>query len=77
MAIVFWDFDGTLVHSNPLWSNTVYYALKQAGCNPMPQFSDVKNCMAFGFTWHTPDEDYSRLTGSKWWNFMIDKICND
>lgn len=77
MAIVFWDFDGTLVHSNPLWSNTVYNALKSVDCNTSVEFSDIRKCMATGFTWHTPDHDYSGITGSKWWDFMINKICSD
>ena len=26
--VIFWDFDGTLVHSEYLWSSNVYEALK-------------------------------------------------
>lgn len=77
MAVVFWDFDGTLVHSNPLWSNTVYNALRSVDGNTMVAFGDIRKCMATGFTWHTPDKDYSKMTGSKWWDFMIDKIRRD
>lgn len=33
MKILFWDFDGTLVHSGPLWSNNVYAALKTVDAN--------------------------------------------
>lgn len=77
MAVVFWDFDGTLVHSNPLWSNTVYKALRSVDSNTLVEFSDIRKCMAKGFTWHTPDNDYSKITGDKWWGFMIDKVRRD
>lgn len=33
MAIIFWDFDGTLAYSNHLWSTTVYNSLKEAAPN--------------------------------------------
>lgn len=77
MITVFWDFDGTLVHSNSLWSNSVYSALREFDCNTTVRFSDIRKCMAFGFTWHTPNEDYSNMIYSKWWDFMVKKIRND
>ncbi len=77
MAIVFWDFDGTLVYSNPLWSNSVYTALKETDPQTTVLFSDIRKRMACGFTWHTPDEDYSDVVNDKWWNFMNNKFYND
>ncbi len=77
MAVVFWDFDGTLVRSNPLWSKSVYSALKETDKNTKIQFNDIRKCMAVGFTWHTPNEDYSRLTDDKWWDFMQKKFTKD
>ncbi|MDD6604014.1 MAG: hypothetical protein PUE73_06785 [Eubacteriales bacterium] len=77
MAIIFWDFDGTLVYSNPLWSTTVFNSLKEAAPNTDVKFTDIRKCMATGFTWHTPDEDYSNLIGDKWWEFMNRKISDD
>lgn len=77
MSVIFWDFDGTIVHSNPLWSNSVYNALKSADINTAVEFSDIRKCMQIGFTWHTPDKDFSKLTGDKWWEFMNTKFYND
>lgn len=77
MAIIFWDFDGTLVYSNPLWSTTVFNSLKEVTPNTDVKFTDIRKCMATGFTWHTPDEDYSNLIGDKWWEFMNRKISDD
>lgn len=77
MAVIFWDFDGTLVYSNPLWSTTVFNSLKEVAPNSDVEFTDIRKCMATGFTWHTADEDYSDLIGDKWWEFMNRKIAND
>ncbi len=77
MSVIFWDFDGTIVHSNPLWSNSVYNALKSADINTAVEFIDIRKCMQIGFTWHTPDKDFSQLTGDKWWEFMNTKFYND
>lgn len=77
MAIIFWDFDGTLAYSNPLWSNTVYNSLKEVAPNSNVEFNEIRKCMAKGFTWHTADEDYSDLIGDKWWAFMTNKIADD
>lgn len=69
-TVAFWDFDGTLVHSGPLWSSSVYKALKETDPNTQVLFADVRKHMAYGFTWHTPDKDRRSLIGDKWWNFM-------
>ena len=70
MSVIFWDFDGTLVYSQSLWSNSVYKALKEIDNYSQVKFEDIKKCMAYGFTWHTPENDYSNITGEKWWDFM-------
>lgn len=70
MKVIFWDFDGTLVHSNPLWSGSVYNALKQVCPDTKVEFTDIRKHMAHGFTWHTPNEDYSSIIGDKWWEHM-------
>lgn len=77
MAIIFWDFDGTLVYSNPLWSTTVFNSLKEVDPNTDVEFTDIRKCMATGFTWHTADKDYSDLICDKWWEFINSKIAND
>ena len=75
--VLFWDFDGTLVNSNPLWSNSVYQAIKMVDCNVSVSFDDVRKCMANGFTWHMPDEDFSFLIDDKWWEYMNRKFFDD
>lgn len=74
MSVIFWDFDGTLVKSNPLWSGSVFTALREtcAGQNNSlnVKFEDIRRYMAFGFTWHTPQNDYTAFKNEKWWEFM-------
>ncbi len=70
MAIICWDFDGTLAYSESLWSKNVYKSI----CDNFPEntitFADIKKCMSTGFTWHTPNADFTDFTGDKWWDYM-------
>lgn len=77
MAIIFWDFDGTLVYSNSLWSTTVFNSLKQVTPTNEITFSEIRKCMAKGFTWHTPNENYKDLIGNQWWEYINNKITLD
>ncbi len=70
MKIICWDFDGTLVYSEHLWSSSVFRALNETVTNHNVAFNDIRSCMMRGFTWQTPYEDYSTMTGEKWWDFM-------
>ncbi len=75
MAVLCWDFDGTLVLSHHLWSNSVRKALDETVPDNKIRFTDIRKCMATGFTWHTPFEDYSNMLGEDWWAFMENHIC--
>lgn len=70
MKVIFWDFDGTITYSNPLWSSSVLKALLSVHPDSKVTLEAVRKHMAYGFTWHTPDNDYSSLTGDRWWEFM-------
>ena len=76
MKVICWDFDGTLVYSEHLWSSSVFRALNETVLAHNITFTDIRSCMATGFTWHTPYEDYSNMTGEKWWIFMNRHIYN-
>jgi len=77
IAIIFWDFDGTLAYSNHLWSTTVYNSLKEAAPNSKIEFPQIRKCMANGFTWHTPNKNHRDLIGNQWWEYMNNKIALD
>lgn len=70
MSIVYWDFDGTLVRSDSLWSISVFKALCETCGNHDVSFGDIRRCMATGFTWHTPQNDYTAYKNDKWWELM-------
>lgn len=44
MMVFFWDFDGTLVKSNSLWSKSVYRALKSTADSSVT-IEEIKACM--------------------------------
>ena len=68
---LFWDFDGTLVHSQVLWSGAVHRALRQCCPDTAVTLEQIRGPMRFGFTWHTPEEDYTACTGPAWWARMF------
>lgn len=70
MSVIFWDFDGTLVYSNSLWSRSIYAVLQETDPGTQVEYEELRAHMRYGFTWHTPERDYSRMTGDKWWDFM-------
>lgn len=68
--VLYWDFDGTLVHSEHLWSRSVFQALKAVVPNTPLSVSDIYPHMAHGFPWHTPEQDNTKLVGERWWAYM-------
>lgn len=74
MSIIYWDFDGTLVWSEHLWSSSVFKALNETNDKNGVLFTDIRKCMATGFTWHTPDNDYTAFKNERWWDFMNEHI---
>ena len=68
---LFWDFDGTLIHSNESFLNALDYALNMFQYN-----IGTKNIKAFLHSvcsWYKPEISYEEAIGSKWW----DSLFND
>ncbi len=75
---LFWDFDGTLVHSPHLWSASLLHAIKDAWPGCSITLADVRPHLRSGFPWLTPDQDHSRMTGDAWWETMyshFERVC--
>lgn len=66
---IFWDFDGTLVYSESLWSNCLHAALCEAGLN-IP-FEKVRGHLRSGYSWHSPEKSYPNRTGDLWWEDLF------
>ncbi|MBQ8228184.1 MAG: HAD-IA family hydrolase [Clostridia bacterium] len=70
MAILCWDFDGTIALSHHLWSSSVKKAIDLVVPDNNINFLDIRKCMETGFSWHTPETAYPERTGDKWWKRM-------
>jgi putative hydrolase of the HAD superfamily len=72
MKTLFWDFHGTLIRAEKLWSKSLYQAIKH--CWPdcgitLEQLS--ANQHPGTFPWDDPERDYRHLTDpDKWWQAM-------
>lgn len=67
MAILCWDFDGTLALSHHLWSNSVKRAIDIVDPSNQVPFLGIRECMETGFSWQSPHIDYVESSGSDWW----------
>ncbi len=72
--VVFWDFDGTLVRQQSLWSASVLRVLLRSrpGCGV--RLEEVRPLMHTGFPWHTPDQEDTRWVGPAFWTHMTVKF---
>lgn len=69
--VIFWDFDGTLSHSNKRFASALYESLL---C--VVDFADkaaAYRFMAEAYPWKTPFEDHTKQTGGLWWEAMYAK----
>lgn len=71
---LFWDFDGTLTHTGPLWSHAVHESAERA-CGVTLPFEAVRAQMRTGFPWHTPEEDHTALKEGAWWEVMARRFA--
>lgn len=63
--VLFWDFDGTLVRSDSLWSRSMQKVLISHGHSTPLEV--IRGHMRTGFTWHTPGQAYTASVGEGWW----------
>lgn len=68
--VIFWDFDGTLVYSEHLWSNCMYDALKRHLPKTNLTVMDVRKLSQNLYSWDRPEEDNTSLVGDMWWRDM-------
>lgn len=74
-AALFWDFDGTLASSPGMWSSALLKALKRHAPGCALTLEDIRPFLRDRcFPWHTPQEDFSRITGERWWAYMASRF---
>lgn len=71
---IFWDFDGTLVSSNHLWSGSMLRLITSVAPELGITLEDVRTHMKTGFPWHTPFDDHSALREEKWWKNILERM---
>lgn len=75
MSVVFWDFDGTLVHSDDHWSRCAAQALCETapGCTVDPAAFGKQlrsDTPGICIPWRSYDEDHTRHTGAAFWEHL-------
>ncbi|MCR2045966.1 HAD family hydrolase [Acetatifactor muris] len=74
---VFWDFDGTLVHSNESFLCSLSNSLLKY--NYIVERHVIRDFLTSVCTWNMPQRDYADMIREDWWNELLDKItlfCN-
>jgi putative hydrolase of the HAD superfamily len=76
MRVIFWDFDGTLVQSSPLWRSSMIRALDQVVPKHNITLETLKPYVSVGFPWHS-NEPHELKVSEQWWNHMERKFTMD
>lgn len=72
-GVVFWDFDGTLAHSTPMWSRAAQEVLAALKPNHSFDLNKLKKLFGEVFPWHNHQREHKDQTGSeRWWPWIED-----
>ena len=69
---IFWDFDGTLTESYPMWTQAVTEAAAPFAQEYGVTFDKLRPFMARGFPWYADGDP--TLTGEAWWEDRVEKF---
>jgi putative hydrolase of the HAD superfamily len=71
--LIFWDFQGTLAHSEYMFSKALYKVLCKYEPYTEVSIEDFKKISLAGFPWQQPEKEYMHLTSSDdWWKHAED-----
>jgi putative hydrolase of the HAD superfamily len=70
---IFWDFDGTITYSSPLWRTAVFNAVSPYAAQYGITFDNLRPHLQHGFPWHEWNTD-SVLKDDAWWAYMFRKF---
>ncbi|MGI6095844.1 MAG: HAD family hydrolase [Lachnospiraceae bacterium] len=71
---IFWDFDGTLVYSEHMWSNCMYRILKRYWPDTPLRIEDLRSTGIVLYTWDEPEKDNRKLVGDAWWAYTEERF---
>jgi len=69
--VLFWDFDGTLVHANDSFYLSLSGALEKNGFS-LPE-ADLRTFLKASCSWHIWEHTYPEKTGFGWWETMFQR----
>ncbi len=69
---MFWDFDGTLVHSNTSFLDSLESAIKTYGYQIFRE--DIGGFLKEVCSWYVPQKSYPDKTVEMWWQELFDNI---
>jgi putative hydrolase of the HAD superfamily len=64
--VLFWDFDGTLIHPNESFLETLHLSLKSYKYEITAE--DIRLFLHTACSWYNPEIAYVEETGQKWWD---------
>lgn len=71
IGTIIWDFDGTLVFHEGLWSGTMMAALDEVFEHHDISITSIKPFLSKGFPWHEAEKAHPELSSpGAWWNRM-------
>ncbi|MGI6005778.1 MAG: HAD family hydrolase [Christensenellales bacterium] len=70
--VLFWDFDGTLVRPEHIWSRSLFAALDKLTYGIA--LEEVRAQLSSSYTWHFPDSHYPDHAGEKWWPLFYSQL---
>lgn len=75
MNTIFWDFDGTLVHSPKMWTKCLMKALRETTDTDLT-FERLRDFTRRGYPWDRPYLDNRGLTKGRFWEYMESRYEN-
>ena len=69
MKVIFWDFDGTLVHRNEAFFESLKDALQSNGYTV--DDADIRAAINIALPWSHWETSYENETGEKWWSRLL------
>lgn len=70
--VVFWDFHGTLIKPNSLWSTNLWKSIQQEDGYKHITLQQIRKYTRSCYTWDMPEKEYPDEVGEIWWKNVLD-----
>jgi putative hydrolase of the HAD superfamily len=72
--VVFWDFDGTIIHPNESFLDSMRTALESSFYQI--ESDNIRRYLHTACTWYTPEISYTEKVGKEWWNMFFEQLTS-